>query len=121
MVSVPDIREALNDPTIAGYPDFVEAIRNLLTELEAAKAEIASLSPGTGIGILRLPIGASVVKVTGYGFPGTIVAAFHTLAGQERFVVEATGDANGHYAGMLHIFNGDQLDTVENRKRKAGA
>lgn len=60
----------------------------------------------TGVDIPRLPVGTPVEKIGGYPFPGTIVAAFYTLAGQERFVVEATGD---QYAGMLHIFNGGQL------------
>ena len=59
-----------------------------------------------GVDIPRLPVGTPVEKVGGYPFPGTVVAAFHTLSGQERFVVEATGEA---YAGMLHIFNGGQL------------
>ncbi|MFN4168103.1 MAG: hypothetical protein ACK4HD_07345 [Pannonibacter phragmitetus] len=47
-----------------------------------------------------------MIKVGGYPFPGTVVSAFHTLSGQERFVVEATGEG---YSGMLHIFNGGQL------------
>lgn len=59
-----------------------------------------------GVDIPRLPVGTSVTKVLGYPFPGTVVSTFHTLSGQERFVVEATGEA---YRGMLHIFNGDQL------------
>lgn len=56
--------------------------------------------------VKRLPIGTHVRKVKGYGFPGVIVAIFTTTTGNVRFVVEATGD---DYAGMLHIFNGDQL------------
>ena len=60
----------------------------------------------SGVDISRLPIGTPVEKVGGYPFPGTVVAAFHTLEGNERFVVEATGEA---YQGMLHIFNGGQL------------
>jgi len=56
--------------------------------------------------VKRLPIGTPVRKVKGYGFPGVVVAVFATTAGNIRFVVEATGD---DYAGMLHIFNGDQL------------
>lgn len=59
-----------------------------------------------GVDIPRLPVGTPVTKVLGYPFPGTVVSTFHTLSGQERFVVEATGEA---YRGMLHIFNGDQL------------
>ena len=63
-----------------------------------------------GIDMARLPVGAQVRKVTGYPFHGEIRSAFTTTAGQERFVVEATG---ADYAGMLHIFNGDQLRVVE--------
>lgn len=59
-----------------------------------------------GVDIPRLPVGTQVNKVLGYPFPGAVVSAFHTLSGQERFVVEATG---ADYLGMLHIFNGDQL------------
>jgi hypothetical protein len=60
----------------------------------------------SGAHIPRLPIGTLVEKVGGYPFSGVIVAAFHTTEGNERFVVEATGEA---YAGMLHIFTGWQL------------
>ena len=56
--------------------------------------------------VKRLPVGTPVRKAKGYGFPGVIVAVFATTAGNIRFVVEATGE---EYAGMLHIFNGDQL------------
>lgn len=57
---------------------------------------------------MKYMIGQSVIKKTGdYNFPGKIVAAFLTLAGNERYVVEATGEG---YTGMLHIFNADQLD-----------
>lgn len=62
-----------------------------------------------GVDIPRLPVGTPVTKVLGYPFPGTVVAAFHTLSGHERFVVEATGEG---YRGMLHIFNGDQLRAI---------
>jgi len=51
--------------------------------------------------------GTKVIKKVGYGFPGVIVSAFETLAGKTRYVVEATGEG---YEGMLHIFNGDQLE-----------
>lgn len=68
-----------------------------------------------GVDIPRLPVGTPVEKVGGYQFPGVVVAAFHTLAGQERFVVEATGEA---YAGMLHIFNGGQLRALEAEGRE---
>jgi hypothetical protein len=70
-----------------------------------------------GVDIPRLPVNTPVEKVGGYPFPGTVVAAFHTLAGSERFVVEATGE---HYAGMLHIFNGGQLRAVERHGSETG-
>lgn len=73
--------------------------------LSASKPEIK------GVDIPRLPVGTAVAKVGGYPFPGTVVSAFHTLSGQERFVVEATGE---DYRGMLHIFNGGQLRALEN-------
>lgn len=46
----------------------------------------------------------------GYRFPGEVRAVFRTKLGAVRYVVEATGK---DYAGMLHIFNGDQLARVE--------
>lgn len=71
--------------------------------------ELKNQAPQTkrqGIDLDRLQPGTPVEKVGGYPFTGTVVAAFETLAGNERFVVEATGE---QYAGMLHIFNGGQL------------
>lgn len=52
-----------------------------------------------------LKVGDKVDKPKGYKFPGTVVAAFHKLDGQERYVVEMDGNA-----GLLHIFNADQLE-----------
>lgn len=54
----------------------------------------------------RFPRGTRVNKVSGYRFPGVVVSAFTTTAGNVRFVVEATG---ADYAGMLHIFSAEQL------------
>jgi hypothetical protein len=51
-------------------------------------------------------VGDQVVKASGYPFPGEVRSVFTTKAGAVRYVVEATGP---DYAGMLHIFNGDQL------------
>jgi hypothetical protein len=48
-----------------------------------------------------------VKKRNGYSFPGLIVSVFRTTSGETRYVVEATGE---EYKGMLHIFNGDQLE-----------
>lgn len=47
--------------------------------------------------------GDRVEKVTGYKFPGTVVAHFKKLNGDERYVVEMDG------YGLLHIFNDSQL------------
>jgi len=52
-------------------------------------------------------VGDAVRKRTGYEYPGFIVAAFTTRAGAVRYVVEADHPA---FTGMLHIFNGDQLE-----------
>ena len=53
--------------------------------------------------------GDHVTKVKGYEFTGTVVSAFRTLAGKERFVVECTVPGAG---GMLHIYNGEQLELL---------
>jgi GH25 family lysozyme M1 (1,4-beta-N-acetylmuramidase) len=50
--------------------------------------------------------GEAVKKITGYPYPGEVRAVFQTKAGETRYVVEATG---ADYAGMLHIFSGEQL------------
>jgi len=57
----------------------------------------------------KFSIGDAVKKANGYKYPGTIVAVFRTLQLDWRYVVEATGE---DYKGMLHIFNGDQLELV---------
>lgn len=51
-------------------------------------------------------IGNQVIKVSGYPWPGTVVAVFFTLNGEERVVVECTVP---EVAGALHIFNPSQL------------
>ena len=69
----------------------------------------ASLVPkeelNTPVTTKSLSIGDKVCKPKGYPFDGTIVAAFDTLAGERRFVVD-----NGY--GMLHIFNENNLQKV---------
>lgn len=82
------------------HDTVIQAAQRLFEASQPAEAQME------GLDIHRLPVGTPVTKVLGYPFPGTVVAAFHTLSGQERFVVEATGEG---YRGMLHIFNGDQL------------
>lgn len=54
-------------------------------------------------------LGQHVKKVSGYKYPGVIVAVFFTTSGDVRYVVEATGE---EYKGMLHIFSGVQLEVV---------
>ena len=53
-------------------------------------------------------IGDRVRKRAGYEYPGVIVSVFTTRAGAVRYVVEADHPS---FAGMLHIFNGDQLES----------
>lgn len=47
----------------------------------------------------------------GYQANGTIVAAFHTLAGEDRYVFEFTA-----FPGMLHIFGPSQLTLTTESK-----
>ena len=54
-----------------------------------------------------LKVGDLVKKRTGYAYPGVIVSVFTTQAAAVRYVVEAD---HPDFAGMLHIFNGDQLE-----------
>lgn len=51
-------------------------------------------------------IGDKVEKVSGYKWPGIVVAVFDTLAGERRVVVECTVP---EVAGALHIYNEKQL------------
>ena len=60
-----------------------------------------------------MEIGDKVEKVSGYRFPGVIVAKFNKLDGEtERFVVECT--ATSVY-GILHIYSGKQLKKYEEK------
>jgi hypothetical protein len=52
-------------------------------------------------------IGDKVEKHSGYKYPGEIRAIFTNRAGKVRYVVEALHE---DFEGMLHIFNGDQLN-----------
>lgn len=54
--------------------------------------------------------GDRVEKVSGYKWPGIVVAKFFTIAKQERYVVECTAP---EVAGALHIYNRNQLRLVE--------
>lgn len=53
-----------------------------------------------------LELGDYVEKVSGYLYPGIIVAKFNTLAGETRYVVECDVAV---CRGMLHIYNRGQL------------
>ena len=55
-------------------------------------------------------LGDKVEKVSGYKWPGIVVAVFDTLAGERRVVVECT---THEVAGALHIYNEKQLAIVE--------
>jgi hypothetical protein len=55
-----------------------------------------------------LKVGDQVKKRSGYEYPGVIVSVFTTRAGAVRYVVEADHPA---FTGMLHMFNGDQLES----------
>lgn len=60
---------------------------------------------------MKFEIKDKVRKVQGYSFePAMVVAAFKNTKGEERFVVEIT---EGQCAGMLHVFNGGQLESVD--------
>jgi len=60
-----------------------------------------------------MEVGDKVEKVSGYRFPGVIVAKFKKIDnGQERFVVECIAPSA---SGMLHIFSGKQLKKYEEK------
>lgn len=54
--------------------------------------------------------GNKVRKKTGYKFNGEVVSRFFKLDGTPRYVVECTVPG---CEGILHIFNGDQLEDDE--------
>lgn len=56
----------------------------------------------------KFKIGDKAVKVKGYKFPCTIVSVFKTVDGNIRVV----GEMDNY--GLLHIFNEDQLEKVDN-------
>ena len=66
-----------------------------------------SLAVITNFKIQPFRVGDLVKKSAGYEYPGIIVSVFTTRAGAVRYVVEADHPA---FVGMLHIFNGDQLE-----------
>lgn len=60
----------------------------------------------------KFEIGDAVIKPHGYQFPGTVVAVFTVSSGEWRYVVESIN------AGLLHIFNGKQLEKVKTTLRR---
>jgi hypothetical protein len=56
----------------------------------------------------KFKVGDKAHKVKGYKFPCTIVSVFKTVKGETRVV----GEMNDY--GLLHIFNEEQLEHVEN-------
>ena len=54
-------------------------------------------------------LGDKVEKVSGYKWPGIIVADFKTLSGERRLAVECTVE---EVKGALHIYNEEQLVVV---------
>lgn len=58
----------------------------------------------------KFRVGQRVVKVTGYPFPGIVVAAFTTCAGAERYVVEFWSEVTDEPSGLCHIFSPEQLE-----------
>ena len=86
-----------------------ERARATLAKLREAKVE-TSMAPALYEALDRVHefhVGQPVQKRSGYQFPSVVVSAFWTLAGKPRYVVEAE-DRN--FAGMLHIFSGEQLE-----------
>ena len=61
-----------------------------------------------------MKIGDKVEKISGYKYPGIVVARFNKLNSTEiRLVVECTEPT---VYGMLHIFREDQLKKVEKER-----
>ena len=87
------LQEELLDAAI-----YVEKLKGILAELPAAK------QPGQAFAQ-----GDRVRKVKGYKFPGVVVAAFTTLEGNWRYVVQCTAEDT---AGILHIYNAGQLEAA---------
>jgi len=94
--------------------DLVKAAALIIAEIERMDRASGNISTVDD----RLAIGAPVVKITGYPFPGELRALFTTRLGELRAVVEATGI---QYAGMLHIFNTGQIAALSAACKTEGA
>ena len=57
-----------------------------------------------------MQVGDKVEKVSGYKWPGVVVAVFTTLSGETRIVVECTVP---EVAGALHIYNPSQIRNAQ--------
>jgi hypothetical protein len=55
----------------------------------------------------KFQTGDKIYKPKGYKFPGTVVSVFKTTSGETRIVAEMEDN------GMLHIFNENQLELVQ--------
>lgn len=55
----------------------------------------------------KFKVGDKAIKTKGYSFPCTIVSVFKTKKGDIRIV----GEMDNY--GLLHIFNEDQLEKVD--------
>lgn len=78
--------------------------------LTMSYADLASHFPLQSLAELHevaLP-GDHVEKVKGYPFPGIVICAGRTTAGQPRYMVESTV-----IPGLLHIFSPEQLALVK--------
>lgn len=63
------------------------------------------------MGAHKIPVvGDRVRKVSGYAWPGVIVADFKTLDGKRRLVVECDVP---EVRGALHIYAPDQIELCE--------
>lgn len=60
--------------------------------------------------MIPLEVNQTVRKVKGYAYPGVIVSVFPNTKGETRYVVECTAP---DCAGMLHIFNREQLEATK--------
>lgn len=63
---------------------------------------------------MKFKIGDKVRKLKGYKFEGVVVAVFNNLAGEERLVMELVNKCCGNGDRMLHIFNPEQVEIIEN-------
>ena len=56
---------------------------------------------------MKFKVNDKVKKISGYKWPGVVVAAFTTTSGEDRYVVECT---IAEVFGALHFNNENQLE-----------